>query len=186
LLKRLRTEARRATRQIKQTLTGFLIGLTLAAILWPIIAKAFAEKETPLIHSSDSTGLALVSTRDIFSESATASKRFYSRDTPDTSGVRAYTYPYKAQNGAVSNLNTTDATMLAYIKHKESSGNPNAQNPTSSAFGLYGFLNSTWATVGCVKTSDPVEQERCALLYIEQRYGSIAGAYHFHRQHNWY
>ena len=154
MLERLRTEVRRATQQIKQTLTGFLIGLFLAAILWPIIAKAFAEKETPLIHSSDSTGLALVSTRD----------------PPDTSGVYAY----------------TDATMLAYIKHKESGGNPNAQNPTSSAFGLFGFLNSTWSTVGCVKTSDPVEQERCALLYIEQRYGSIAGAYHFHLEHNWY
>jgi len=112
------------------------------------------EEESPTVHSSDVTGLALVDTRD----------------TPDTSGVYAY----------------TDATMLAYIKHKESSGNPNAQNPTSSAYGLYGFLNSTWSTVGCVKTSDPVEQERCALLYIEQRYGSIAEAYNFHLRNNYY
>ena len=182
----MRTEARRATRQIKQTLTGFLIGLTLAAILWPIIAKAFAEKENPLIHSSDSTGLALVSTRDIFEVPATAGVASKAQTGSDTSELSAYTYPYKAQNGAVSDLNTTDATMLAYIKHKESSGNPNAQNPTSSAYGLYGFLNSTWSTVGCVKTSDPVEQERCALLYIEQRYGSIAGAYHFHLRNNYY
>jgi len=160
--------------------------LILAAILWPIIAKAFAEKENPLIHSSDPTGLALVSTRGTFSKSATADISAGLHVAPDTSGVRAYTYPYKPQNGAVSDVNTTDATMLAYIKHKESSGNPNAQNPTSSAYGLYGFLNSTWGTVGCVKTSDPVEQERCALLYIEQRYGSMAGAYNFHLEHNWY
>lgn len=76
--------------------------------------------------------------------------------------------------------------MLAYIKHKESSGNPEAQNPTSSAYGLYGFLDSTWATVGCVKTSDPIEQERCAILYMEQRYGGIEGAYRFHVQNGWY
>jgi len=139
-------------------------------IAWPLIARAITEDEAPFMHSSDPTGLALVSTRD----------------TPDTSGVRAYTYPYKAQNGAVSDLNATDATMLAYIKHKESSGNPNAQNPTSSAFGLFGFLNSTWSTVGCTKTIDPVEQERCALLYIEQRYGSIEGAYLFHLRNNYY
>jgi len=186
----LRTEERRATQQIKQTLTGIIIGLLLAMIAWPLIARAITEDEAPFVHSSDVTGLALVSTRGIFSESVAdtspADLHNATRDTPDTSGFRAYIYPYKAQNGAVSDLNTTDATMLAYIKHKESSGNPNAQNPTSSAFGLYGFLNSTWATVGCIKTSDPVEQERCALLYIEQRYGSIAGAYNFHLKHNYY
>jgi len=148
--------------------------LFLAAILWPLIARAVTEEESPTVHSSDVTGLALVSTRGIFSESVadTSPADLYNatRDTPDTSGVRAY----------------TDATMLAYIKHKESSGNPNAQNPTSSAYGLYGFLNSTWVSVGCIKTSDPVEQERCALLYIEQRYGSIAEAYNFHLRNNYY
>ncbi len=76
--------------------------------------------------------------------------------------------------------------MLAYIKQKESSGNPTAQNPKSSAYGLYGFLDSTWKTVGCVKTSNPIEQERCAILYMEQRYGGIEGAYYFHLKNNYY
>ena len=76
--------------------------------------------------------------------------------------------------------------MLEYIRLKESSGNPTAQNPESSAYGLYGFLDSTWDTVGCTKTSDPVEQERCAKLYIKQRYGTLREAYLFHKENNWY
>ena len=79
-----------------------------------------------------------------------------------------------------------EQAMLDYIRNRESSGNPTAQNPESSAYGLYGFLDQTWATVGCKKTSDPKEQERCALLYMEQRYGGIEGAYYFHKRMGWY
>jgi hypothetical protein len=89
---------------------------------------------------------------------------------PDTSGVLA----------------STEREMLEYIKMEESSGNPTAQNPRSSAYGLYGFLDSTWGSVGCTKTSDPAEQERCAILYMKQRYGSIEGAYKWHLAHDWY
>lgn len=98
----------------------------------------------------------------------------------DRSHVPANSYERKA----VSALSENE--MLVYIRNKESSGNPTAQNPISSAYGLYGFLDSTWGSVGCVKTSDPVEQERCAIRYIEQRYGGIEGAYRFHRQMDWY
>ena len=76
--------------------------------------------------------------------------------------------------------------MLAYIEQKESKGDHLAQNKHSTAFGRFQFLDSTWASVGCVKTSDPVEQERCAIKYMEQRYGSIEGAYQHHLRHNWY
>ncbi|MBU5900557.1 transglycosylase SLT domain-containing protein, partial [Vibrio cholerae O1] len=47
---------------------------------------------------------------------------------------------------------------LNWLVNKESSWNPNAQNPTSTAYGLFQFLNGTWGTVGGQKTSDPRKQ----------------------------
>ncbi|WP_348240207.1 transglycosylase SLT domain-containing protein, partial [Salmonella enterica] len=47
---------------------------------------------------------------------------------------------------------------LAWLIGKESSWNPKAQNPKSTAYGLFQFLDSTWASVGGRKTSDPTAQ----------------------------
>ncbi len=52
-----------------------------------------------------------------------------------------------------------------------------AQNPTSSAYGIFQFLNSTWATVGGHKTSDPWLQTTYGLRYIANAYGSPLAAY---------
>jgi TP901 family phage tail tape measure protein len=68
---------------------------------------------------------------------------------------------------------------------KESSWNPNAQNPTSTAYGLFQFLNSTWGGYGA-KTSDPRLQTEAGLKYIRDRYNDPIGAWAFHRSHNWY
>ena len=56
----------------------------------------------------------------------------------------------------------------------------------SSAYGLGGFLNSTWKDVGCVKTSDPYIQIDCTMKYISQRYGTPSKAKTFHDKNNWY
>lgn len=69
---------------------------------------------------------------------------------------------------------------------RESSYDPNAQNPTSTAYGLGQFLNSTWDDVACVKTPDPSEQIRCMALYIVARYGTPGAALSFHDTHNYY
>lgn len=69
---------------------------------------------------------------------------------------------------------------------KESGYNHLAQNPRSSAFGMFQFLNSTWSSYGCSKTSDPVGQIQCGIRYIEGRYGSPSKALAFHKSHNWY
>jgi phage-related protein len=68
----------------------------------------------------------------------------------------------------------------------ESGWNPFAQNPTSSAFGIGQFLDSTWASVGFSKTSNPVTQIQAMLKYIEQRYGSPNAAWAFKQANNWY
>lgn len=61
----------------------------------------------------------------------------------------------------------------------ESSWNPNAQNPSSTAYGLFQFLDSTWAGVGGSKTSDPYQQAIYGGRYIKQRYGSPSAAWAF-------
>lgn len=69
---------------------------------------------------------------------------------------------------------------------KESGWNNNAQNPTSTAYGIGQFLNSTWAGVGIGKTSDPYTQVLAMAKYIKNRYGSPSAALSFHLSHNWY
>ncbi|QAY03987.1 tail length tape measure protein [Gordonia phage Sombrero] len=61
----------------------------------------------------------------------------------------------------------------------ESSWNPNAQNPSSTAYGLFQFLDSTWASVGGSKTSDPYQQAIYGGRYIKNRYGSPSAAWAF-------
>ena len=59
----------------------------------------------------------------------------------------------------------------------ESGWNNNAQNPTSTAYGIAQFLNSTWGSVGASKTSDPAGQIAAGLRYIAMAYGSPANAW---------
>lgn len=69
---------------------------------------------------------------------------------------------------------------------KESGWRNTAQNPTSTAYGIGQFLNSTWRGVGISKTSDPRMQVEAMARYIRNRYGSPSRALAFHRSHNWY
>jgi hypothetical protein len=74
---------------------------------------------------------------------------------------------------------------LEELVTRESSWNPEAQNPTSTAYGLFQFLDSTWANYG-QKTSDPAAQARAGLAYIRDRYGSPQAALSFHDKNNYY
>jgi hypothetical protein len=77
-------------------------------------------------------------------------------------------------------------TAIFDLVNRESSWNPNAQNPKSTAYGLFQFLNSTWATVGATKTSDPYGQFVAGLKYVKQRYGAPSSALAFHKKNGWY
>jgi len=79
-----------------------------------------------------------------------------------------------------------NSSQLAYIMRRESGFSCNAQNPSSSAYGLFQFLNSTWAGTGVRKTSSCVGQAKAGLIYIKRRYGSPAGAYNFWTRNHWY
>lgn len=71
------------------------------------------------------------------------------------------------------------------VEH-ESSFRPEAQNPSSTAYGLFQFLDSTWAGTGVGKTSDPVLQTVAGLRYIRSRYGTPEEAWAFWQRNNWY
>lgn len=98
---------------------------------------------------------------------------------------------------------------LERLLQKESSFSFTADNPTSTAYGIFQFLDSTWASVGvpksrCVpgaryngKSSITVEgvgtvpywqywQCVAGLRYIKRRYGSPLKAITFHNHNGWY
>lgn len=78
----------------------------------------------------------------------------------------------------------------AWIIAHESGGNPRAQNPTSSASGLYQFIDGTWRSLGGstahAKDASVAEQNAIADRYVAQRYGSWEGAKAFWQSHGWY
>jgi phage-related protein len=75
---------------------------------------------------------------------------------------------------------------LQWIVQKESGWNPTAKNPNSTAYGLFQFLDATWADFGGAKTSDPGVQTEFGLRYIKQRYGTPENARSFHQNYGWY
>jgi hypothetical protein len=79
-------------------------------------------------------------------------------------------------------------SALSSLITGESGWNPNAQNPTSTAYGLFQFLNSTWAGTGFSKSSSPAVQAAAGMVYIRNAYGSPANAYGkwLSRSPHWY
>jgi hypothetical protein len=77
-------------------------------------------------------------------------------------------------------------SCLEKLWGKESGWNPNAQNPTSTAYGIPQFLDSTWAGTGIAKTSDGYRQIDAGLIYIDSRYGAPCGAWNHSQSTGWY
>lgn len=75
---------------------------------------------------------------------------------------------------------------LVKLWNKESGWNQYAQNPTSTAYGIPQFLNSTWGSYKYPKTSNPYQQEYDGLSYIGAEYGSPAAAWAHEQYFNWY
>jgi len=75
--------------------------------------------------------------------------------------------------------------LLALVQ-RESNFRHTAQNPTSTAYGLFQFLDSTWKGLGAVKTTDPEKQIELGIKYIQKRYGTPSKAIAYHNQYNSY
>lgn len=76
--------------------------------------------------------------------------------------------------------------LLIDLVQRESGFRNKAQNPESTAYGMFQFLDATWGKYGYEKTDDPVIQTQAGLDYIEQRYGSVWNAIEFHDSRGWY
>lgn len=65
---------------------------------------------------------------------------------------------------------------LKKLWQNESGWKSTAQNPTSTAYGIAQFLDSTWNDYGARKSADPKAQIDAGLKYIQQRYKTPAAA----------
>jgi hypothetical protein len=68
----------------------------------------------------------------------------------------------------------------------ESGFDNTAQNPTSTAYGIFQFLDGVWGGYGVSKTSDPTLQAVGGARYIRARYGDPIGALAHERAYHWY
>lgn len=75
---------------------------------------------------------------------------------------------------------------LMALVNQESGFNPQADNPTSTAYGLFQFLESTRENYGLPLSAGPKAQTRAGLRYIKDRYSNPSAAWDFHLGHNYY
>lgn len=73
---------------------------------------------------------------------------------------------------------------MVEIAYRESRFDPSCQNPESTAYGMWQFLDSTWSRIP--KTDDPFLQTVAAVRYIEARYGDPVKALDFHYKRGYY
>jgi hypothetical protein len=73
-----------------------------------------------------------------------------------------------------------------YLMMRESGFNNVAQNPTSTAFGQFQFLDSTWGGYGIPKTANSALQDVAGGRYIKARYHDPLGAAAHEQAFNWY
>ena len=116
--------------------------------------------------------------------------------SPLTYALSSFSSPTSGSSGSVDSWVSTamksagvgsDWTEpVKWIISKESSGNPQATNPSSGAYGLMQFLPQTWGNYGFKKTSDPTQQVIAGIAYIKARYGTAANAKAFWQKNGWY
>jgi hypothetical protein len=75
---------------------------------------------------------------------------------------------------------------LSWIIQKESGWRVDAQNPTSTAYGLFQHLDGTRKSYNCPKTSDIKVQTECGIRYIQARYKTAQEAKNFYLRKGWY
>jgi uncharacterized protein YbdZ (MbtH family) len=85
-------------------------------------------------------------------------------------------------------------SAIDWIIAKESGWNPKAQNPVSTASGLFQHIDSTWrsmrpasaAAFAHMKDAPVVDQAQAGMRYISSRYGDPLKAQAFWKAHNYY
>jgi hypothetical protein len=102
---------------------------------------------------------------------------------PAVGGNAALVQRLAAQLHGWADFNWND---LYALLTRESHFDNNIKNPTSSAYGMFQFLDSTWAGYGIAKTSDPTAQTIAGLNYIKNKYGDPIHAWTHETAYGWY
>jgi hypothetical protein len=148
-------------------------GATLAATAKAVLSGNLALSDTETVTSA---AAAADSSAGTASEPASAS----------ASANQADAKKIATSMGLTSWTTGTEWTDWVKLWDQESGWSTTAQNPTSTAYGIAQFLDTTWATVGGTKTSDPGLQIKYGIEYIQQRYGSPSLAWAHEVENDWY
>jgi SLT domain-containing protein len=106
------------------------------------------------------------------------------------SNPKNYNTASKAVSKAIQDLGLPSSWLQPTLElvARESSFNPNAKNPKSSAAGLFQFLDQTRKNYGGSKVNwnDPYQQALAGLKYVKDRYSNPVKALQFWDENNWY
>ncbi|WP_369135290.1 transglycosylase SLT domain-containing protein [Modestobacter sp. I12A-02662] len=149
-------------------------------------AEAKAAEEARLAAEAKAAEEARLAAEAQAAEEAAAARAAKEESPAPRSGSVAASGSYQDYALAKVGGDSSQFSCLENLWGKESGWNPNAQNPSSTAYGIPQFLNSTWASTGIAKTSDPYRQIDAGLIYIESRYGSPCSAWSHSKAKNWY
>ena len=94
--------------------------------------------------------------------------------------------PDTARGYARSMVSAKEYEALQELIMLESSWNPDAQNPKSTAYGLGQLLDQTWDLVGIEKSADYRIQLIASHKYVMDRYGSWVKALEFRKANGYY
>jgi hypothetical protein len=145
-----------------------------------------AKADPPAIHDTQPIPKVTVTVTATPTPTPTPSKT----ETPKPKATPKLQTPKQIGREAAAKRGWTGSEWdaLEQLWTNESDWNPDAQNPTSTAYGIAQFLDSTWSGYGIAKTSDPEKQIEAGLRYIEARYGKPSKALAFwnNRYPHWY
>jgi len=119
-----------------------------------------------------------------------AYKNYYKADKDAKANPKAYQAASSAVSSALKASGKPDTWLkpLLELVARESSFNPNAKNPKSTARGLFQFLDGTRKNYGGGKVdwSDPYQQAVAGIQYVIDRYGTPEKALQFWDKNKWY
>jgi hypothetical protein len=129
--------------------------------------------------------------RKIMEQSASTTQATLQRGPVDRSVPNTNSQPNFNFGAPTSGSSSGLSPAEQWIIQRESSGRTNAQNPTSSAFGLGQLLIGNRTKYArqfgfSPNTTDYGQQLAMFRAYVRDRYGTPEAAQRFWQQHHWY